>query len=249
MNQNSFTNREIIEIWAAHAEESTASFDEDGDFARKHLLNPTIFSLLGSIAGKRILDAGCGNGYLSRLLAARGAIVTGVEPALIDLCRKAGGSDLKVTYLEEDLSVLLDRRPELANTFDIVISNMVLQDIPDGAAAIQNCVRALKMGGSFMLSITHPCFEESAGLWHEKGFVAVRDYFDSKTIRQPRFGVLIHRPLSFYFNTLIENGCDISRIVEPRLNPEVPIPQPEYGRDRFVPSFLIIHATRSRSHS
>jgi 2-polyprenyl-3-methyl-5-hydroxy-6-metoxy-1,4-benzoquinol methylase len=67
MNPSDFTNRDIIEIWAAHAEESVASFDEDGDFARKYLLNPTIFSLLGSIAGKRILDAGCGNGYLSRL--------------------------------------------------------------------------------------------------------------------------------------------------------------------------------------
>jgi cyclopropane fatty-acyl-phospholipid synthase-like methyltransferase len=37
--------------------------------------------MIGDVRGRRILDAGCGHGYLSRMLAARGARVTGVEPA------------------------------------------------------------------------------------------------------------------------------------------------------------------------
>lgn len=249
MNQDNFTNRDIIKIWAAHAHESTASFDEDGDFARKHLLNPSIFSLLGSIEGKTILDAGCGNGYLSRLLANRGAVVTGIDPALIHLCAEAGDTSANITYMQEDLSGLLDIHPELANSFDIVVSNMVLQDIPDCDAAIQNCVGALKLGGSFLLSIVHPCFEESGKEWQEKGFVAVHEYFEFQTIRQARFGVMFHRPLSFYFNTLIENGCNLLRIVEPRLGLDAPVPMPESHRDRHVPSFLIIQAIRSDNGS
>jgi SAM-dependent methyltransferase len=247
MTQSEFTNREIIEMWAAHAEEAVASFEQDGDFARRHLLNPTILSLLGSIAGKSVLDAGCGNGYLSRMLAAQGAIVTGVEPALIDLCRSATDLDSDVTYVQEDLSTLLDTRPEMANAYDIVVSNLVLQDIPDGSTAIHNCARTLKRGGSFVLSITHPCFEESAGAWLEKGFVAVHDYFESKAIPQTRFGVRFHRPLSFYFNSLVESGCNIVRIVEPQLGTDTPIPGSENQRDRYVPSFLVIRAVRARS--
>lgn len=52
MKQGHFTNREIIDLWAAHAEGATASFDEEGNFARKHLLNPAISLLLRSVAGK-----------------------------------------------------------------------------------------------------------------------------------------------------------------------------------------------------
>jgi 2-polyprenyl-3-methyl-5-hydroxy-6-metoxy-1,4-benzoquinol methylase len=52
------------------------------------LLEP-LLALLGEIAGRRVLDAGCGEGYLARLLAARGAHVTGIDlsPRLIELGR------------------------------------------------------------------------------------------------------------------------------------------------------------------
>ncbi|MBN1170685.1 MAG: DUF1698 domain-containing protein [Micromonosporaceae bacterium] len=52
----------------------------DGDLAKRHLVNPVLLRMLGEVSGRRILDAGCGNGYLSRMLARRGASVVGVEP-------------------------------------------------------------------------------------------------------------------------------------------------------------------------
>lgn len=62
-------------------EERLAAFDPEGDAARRVLLNPHIFRLLGDITGAAVLDAGCGQGYLARMLAGRGARVTGLEPA------------------------------------------------------------------------------------------------------------------------------------------------------------------------
>ena len=50
-----------------------------GDIHRVVLLNPTIFSLLGEVDGNHLLDAGCGEGYLSRLLVKKGARVTAVD--------------------------------------------------------------------------------------------------------------------------------------------------------------------------
>ena len=76
-----FTNAQIIQQWSALAPESGAAFGDEGDFARQALLNPTLFELLGDVAGQTILDAGCGNGYLARLLSQRGAKVVGLEPA------------------------------------------------------------------------------------------------------------------------------------------------------------------------
>lgn len=43
----------------------------DDDFAKQHLINPVLLRMLGDLARQRILDAGCGTGYLSRMLAER----------------------------------------------------------------------------------------------------------------------------------------------------------------------------------
>jgi len=45
---------------------------EESVTARRHLLNGVLLRMLGDVNGRRVLDAGCGEGYLSRLLAARG---------------------------------------------------------------------------------------------------------------------------------------------------------------------------------
>src|SRR5579875_512278 len=70
-------NHAVIAAWAA-ATDHLDDFGEEGDFTRQHLLNPAIFALLGLVDGRTILDAGCGQGYLCRLLAKRGARITGV---------------------------------------------------------------------------------------------------------------------------------------------------------------------------
>lgn len=75
------TNADVIAAWFHYSEHLIEGFDEEGDLIRHYLLNPTIFTLLGEVRGKCILDAGCGQGYLCRLLARKGARVTGVEPA------------------------------------------------------------------------------------------------------------------------------------------------------------------------
>jgi SAM-dependent methyltransferase len=76
-----WTNEAAIRQWdsAATREEMEATAD-DGDFAKRHLVNPVLIRLLGEVRGRRVLDAGCGNGYFSRMLAERGALVVGVEP-------------------------------------------------------------------------------------------------------------------------------------------------------------------------
>src|SRR5690349_11351644 len=116
---NPTSNDEVIAAWASAAGEA-ANFGEEGDFGRKHLLNPTIFALLGDVTGRRILDAGCGQGYLSRMLARRGAIVSGVEPAEgwfhYSLARETV-EPLGITYLQRDLSALTG----LEHRFDAVV--------------------------------------------------------------------------------------------------------------------------------
>jgi len=64
--------------WDDNAEQWHRLFGEN-DLNRRDLLDPIILQDLGNVSGTQILDAGCGDGYLSRKLVRLGASVTGVE--------------------------------------------------------------------------------------------------------------------------------------------------------------------------
>ena len=70
------------------AAEALINFVRTGkDYYRNELNNPAMFELLGEISGKRILDLGCGGGYNTRIMARKGAKVSGVDfsKKMIDL--------------------------------------------------------------------------------------------------------------------------------------------------------------------
>jgi 2-polyprenyl-3-methyl-5-hydroxy-6-metoxy-1,4-benzoquinol methylase len=68
-----WTNDRAIAQWGSMPRTVLEQTARDGDFAKRHLLNPVLLRMLGDVPGPRVLDAGCGSGYLSRMLAARGA--------------------------------------------------------------------------------------------------------------------------------------------------------------------------------
>src|SRR4051812_4835609 len=90
---------DVRELWDRLAEEWQGQGGDDGGAKRRLNFGPVLWAFLGEVAGRRVLDAGCGTGYLSRQLAARGAVVTGVDvsPRMIALARAASPDlDLRV---------------------------------------------------------------------------------------------------------------------------------------------------------
>jgi 2-polyprenyl-3-methyl-5-hydroxy-6-metoxy-1,4-benzoquinol methylase len=236
------TNTEAISAWSQVSPEMVANFGDEGDFTRRYLLNPALFALLGDVAGKAVLDAGCGQGYLCRMLAKRGAAVTGVEFAdawYAYAAQREQAEPLGIHYLQADLSTW----PGLPEMFDSVIANMVLMDIPDYLPALHTCVASLKRGGELIVSLLHPCFEEPGAAWKEKGYVEVREYFQERPVAQT-YGYFIHRPLSAYLNSIIQAGCQIQRIIEPQLEESV---AREHHAERYwhVPGYVVISAVKS----
>lgn len=236
---NNLTNSDSISGWSNVPEDTLKKFGEFGDFGRQHLLNPTLFRLLGDVKEKKILDAGCGQGYLSRLLAKRGAKMTAVEPAdsLINYAKKLELTDkLGIDYIQQDLSSC----QSTTNDFDIVISNMVFMDIPDYKTAIQNCISALKSGGKFIFSISHPCFFDGTNDdWNNNSCVVTKEYFEEYSTK-PTYGYSFHRTLSAYLNFVISQGCVITEIVEPQLSKEVGEDNPEWSKDVHVPTYFVV---------
>ncbi|GAA1678913.1 hypothetical protein GCM10009745_23290 [Kribbella yunnanensis] len=74
---STISNSEAIAAWSAMPTDAIEAYDDQGDFPKRHLMNGNLLRMLGPVDGRKVLDAGSGEGYLSRLLAARLAVGDG----------------------------------------------------------------------------------------------------------------------------------------------------------------------------
>jgi ubiquinone/menaquinone biosynthesis C-methylase UbiE len=105
---------------------------------------------LGGRGQLEALDAGCGTGFLSFELAARGHRVTGVDfaPAMLaEARRKATQQNFPVRFEEADA----ERLSFPAASFDLAISRHVLWTLPHPEAAIDEWIRVLRPGGRLVV--------------------------------------------------------------------------------------------------
>ena len=140
---------------AAHWNRRAPSFDEDfGHSIRtpgERAAWDRIFGLVfPGRAGLDALDAGCGTGFLSFELAARGHRVTGVDfaPAMLAEARRKGEArGLAVRFEEADAEQL----PFPPASFDLAISRHLLWTLPHPEAAIDEWIRVLRPGGRLII--------------------------------------------------------------------------------------------------
>ena len=125
-------------------------WDPNSEFRPLHEINPLRLDhidRLADINGKQVCDVGCGGGILAEAMAARGAIVTGID--LADKPLKVARLHLlesgqKVDYRKIAVEALAD---ELPQHFDVVTCMEMLEHVPDPAATVAACARLLKPGG------------------------------------------------------------------------------------------------------
>jgi ubiquinone/menaquinone biosynthesis C-methylase UbiE len=250
------TADEAIERWALNARELVASYNDEGDKHREVLLNPVLFRLLGNVSGKTLLDAGCGEGYLSRILARQGARVTAVDYSreMLEIAKERTPAELEIEYRHVNLEQLESISD---STFDIVLSNMALQDLPDLEAAVRELHRVLKLDGFCVVSVAHPCFAAPVYGWVKdevggKLYWKVDRYFDEGLEEQdyPRGAekpvFMFHRTLTTYFRTLRDAGFTVTDLVEPKPDPEKLEKYPGFRDDLRMCHFLVLGLAKSR---
>lgn len=130
-------------------------WDANGDMKPLHDINPLRLRYLerhAGIAGKRVLDVGCGGGLLSEAMAAHGARVTGIDMSTeaLQVARlHLLESGQAVEYRHMSAEALADENP---GGFDVVTCMELLEHVPDPSSLVHACAALTKTGGTVVFS-------------------------------------------------------------------------------------------------
>jgi len=211
----------------------------------KDPIMPRMLEVLGDVSGLTVLDAGCGEGYVARILSQQGAKVTAIDIAdrLVELGRQKdteGLIDYQVANLSEPL-------PSYEQHFDLIVSHLVLNDVYDYQGFIATLGSVVKSGGRVVLSLNNPY-----------SYVVrkhITDYFDTGKAFPYRGmaseGVKVHfyqRTLAEYLHAFFKIDFQLVRLVD------VPTPERSLNNklDKLLPPgyqfpyFMILSFIKSK---
>lgn len=247
------TTEALPNQWDSNASFWVRIIREHRDKYRNELTDPAMLKAIGASTGMTVLDAGCGEGYLSRILARRGATVTGVDSSgkLIEAARTQSHTDgLPISF--DAASV--DELPYADNTFDLVVCNHLVNDLYDPSKAIGEFARILHDDGRVVLLMLHPCFynKHAERSQASNGLIA-SSYFETRSIDQafevdgltsPVANTAWFRPLEFYTEALCKSGFAITSLTEPHPSAEQ-VRADNWWRKGFTrPLFMLVAAQK-----
>ena len=152
MNQANVDTAEI----AKFEELAHRWWDPNSEFKPLHEINPLrldyIDSHCGGLAGKTVLDVGCGGGILSESMALRGATVTGIDMGEAPLSVARLHMLESGAHLEYRQITAEGLAAEMPGQFDVVTCMEMLEHVPDPGSVIAACAALVKPGGRLFFS-------------------------------------------------------------------------------------------------
>lgn len=211
---------------------------------------PSLRALLPPVAGRNVLDLGCGFGWFCRWAARQGAAhVLGVDVSERMLARaRAETSEAQVSYLQADL----ERFATSPGFFDLAYSSLAVHYIENLARLLANVHAALVPGGKFVFSTEHPIMTASANQgWHTdaagRPSWLVNGYLDEgprSTDWLAKGVVKQHRTIGTYVGLLVGAGFAVTHICEWGPSPDQVAAHPEWAAERERPPFLLMACDR-----
>jgi 2-polyprenyl-6-hydroxyphenyl methylase/3-demethylubiquinone-9 3-methyltransferase len=130
-------------------------WDPEGDFKPLHDINPTRLDYIdehAGLAGSKVLDVGCGGGILSESMAARGALVTGIDMAESPLMVARLHALEAGTHVDYEATTAEELAQTHPASFDIVSCLEMLEHVPDYSSVVDACATMTRPGGALFFS-------------------------------------------------------------------------------------------------
>lgn len=217
---------------------------KEQDISLVSVTAPCVIRHVAEAAPGRVLDAGCGTGYLSSLIAKQ-LMDRGVCYG-IDASRKSISIAQK-NYLSGNLHFLQTTIQEYCPSalFDMCVSNMALTCDPELETTLNKLYSLLVPGGSLLIVIAHPWFwaqywgYQDEAWFHYGEEIFMEHDFSITLVKSMGKSTYIHRPLSQYMSALLAAGFVIDEVEEP-----YPVgATPEHYTYRY-PRFLFIRGRK-----
>jgi SAM-dependent methyltransferase len=176
----------LLDSWHANAAAWTAAVRSGAIESRRLATDAAILDAVLDRQPRKVLDLGCGEGWLVRALAQRGLVAVGVDGAapLVEAAADAGGSFVRLSYAE-----LVAAPERCGENFDLVVANFALleEEILPLLTALR---RIMTVDGWLLIQTLHPL---AAGPSYEDGW-RIEDFRG--------FAEAGWTPMPWYFRTL-----------------------------------------------
>jgi len=236
--------------WETNADFWIKIVEEGLDPFRLKVTNRAVLSYFKKNPKKncKVLELGCGEGYLAREIAKRGYKVSGLDfcSSLIGKAKEVEKKKpLKIKYFcrsAANLSIF----PK--NSFDFIVSHHFINELFLPGKTLKESYRVLKPGGENIVLFLHPCFDLQGrgSSWN------VKEYFERKILHK-KFSVsgiyssweinYLHLPLEGWIKMFKDSGFLISDIKEP--HPDKKLFEEEFFDKNFkYPMFILIEAVK-----
>lgn len=231
---------------------------DQGSEYHREVIFPGVVRMLRLQSGEKVLDVACGQGAFCRLLAEKGASVSGMDAAapLVNIARERGpasisygvGDARKLDFLSE-------------NHFDAVVCILAIQNIDQLAPVFAGIARTLKPAGRFVMAMMHPAFRGpkfTSWGWDAAAGVQFRrtdryllprkePIFTHPGQKTGEYTWEFHRPLQNYVRALRGAGLYVDSLEEwpsHKNSDSGPRAPAENQARREIPMFLAIRAVK-----
>lgn len=213
-------------LWEEIAEDWDNLVGDDGNDFHRELIRPATLRMLDPKPDERILDIACGNGMFSCFLASLGVNVVAFDysPAMIEYAKKRCVNFAKqiMLYVADATDYNGIMSLGKGKPFDKAVANMALMGIPDIAPLLKAVYDLLQIGGLFVFSVTHPCFQTPSKSFTQDGagviiteYILPQQYSYQILADNPKCAYHWHRPLQELLGLCFKAGFVVDGLEEP----------------------------------
>jgi SAM-dependent methyltransferase len=202
---------------------------------------PATTDLVPDVAGKRVLDAGCGHGRYTEWLLERGADVLAVDKSSEMVERAKRRVDGRADVRQDDIGTPLEFADD--GEFDGVVSGLALHYVEDWRPTVAEFARVLRPGGFLVFSTHHP-LDDYIAFEGENYFETERERMTWSASGEDVDVPFYRRPFSEVVDPLLEAGFDLEELVEPKPTEGFEEKKPaSYEKRLRYPTFLCVRAS------
>lgn len=240
--------------WDVVAKKYDGIVGEAGSAYHKQVAVPKLLEMLGSIKNKKILDIGCGQGFLCKEISQAGGLYNGVDISR-EMIRLAERRFSKLGRFFCSDASWMDKIKQIGvGQMDLAIFLLSISDMPNLSSVIKSTSMVLKERGEILVFMLHPCFRiprQSGWGIDEKRKLRYRridSYLEAKNIPMGRGETTVFfRPLSYYVNIFAEKGWQIAQMQEiaaMEIFGQKTESRMERTSNQEIPMFLCLRLTR-----